>query len=266
MTQAKQRMHFTEKYFLQPANPITVNLIGCGGTGSQMLTALARINHSLVSLQHPGLFVRTFDNDIVTAANKGRQLFADAEIGFPKAEVLTNRINRFFGTNWKGYKLKFSSKSLAQLEECHAHITITCVDNVQTRFEVAKMLKKEARRSPHSRDKTCYWMDFGNSRQSGQVILATTGRITQQNSDRFIPVETLPFPTVEFKELFEAASEDDTPSCSLAEALTKQDLFINSSLADMGASLLWNMFREGMIIYRGFFMNLKDFRTTPITV
>ena len=31
--------------------------------------------------------------------------------------------------------------------------------------------------------------------------------------------------------------EDDTPSCSLAEALEKQDLFINSTLAQMGGFL-----------------------------
>jgi hypothetical protein len=52
----------------------------------------------------------------------------------------------------------------------------------------------------------------------------------------------------------------------LAEALEKQDLFINSTLANLGASLLWQMFREGMLYNRGFFVNLKDFRTQPLKV
>lgn len=266
MKQPKTRVHFTEKYLLQPTNPITVNLIGCGGTGSQMLTALARINQSLVALRHAGIFVRVFDDDIVTTANIGRQLFAEAETGLPKAVALTSRINRFFGTNWKGYCVKFNGETFKQLSECTAHITITCVDNVQARFEIAGMLKKSAKSSHYSRDKTCYWMDFGNSRNAGQVILATAGKIEQQKSKKFIPVASLPMPTEEFKDLFEAATEDKTPSCSLAEALTKQDLFINSSLANVGASLLWNLFREGMVQCRGFFMNLKDFRMTPIPV
>ena len=80
---------------------MTVNLIGAGGTGSQVLSALARINHSLIALNHAGIFVRVFDNDIVTNANLGRQLFAASELGLNKAAVLINRINRFFGTDWK---------------------------------------------------------------------------------------------------------------------------------------------------------------------
>jgi hypothetical protein len=61
-------------------------------------------------------------------------------------------------------------------------------------------------------------------------------------------------------------TNDNTPSCSLAEALTKQDLFINSALANVGASLLWQLFREGMLFNRGFFLNLKEFRTQPLKV
>jgi hypothetical protein len=39
----------------------------------------------------------------------------------------------------------------------------------------------------------------------------------------------------------EAQDDSNEPSCSLAEALEKQDLFINSTLANMAASLLWNL-------------------------
>jgi len=262
----KPAVHIVQKELLQPYNPVTINLIGAGGTGSQLLTALARMNHALTVLGHAGLFVRVFDDDLVDNANLGRQLFTTAELGQYKAVALINRINRFFGTNWKGYNAKFDTATFKDLAECTAHITITCVDNVQARFEIAGMLKKSAKSSHYSRDKICYWMDFGNSRNAGQVILATAGKIEQQKSKKFIPVASLPMPTEEFKDLFEAATEDKTPSCSLAEALTKQDLFINSSLANVGASLLWNLFREGMVQYRGFFMNLKDFRTTPIPV
>ncbi|HUH25679.1 MAG TPA: hypothetical protein VLY87_03570, partial [Flavobacterium sp.] len=66
--------------------------------------------------------------------------------------------------------------------------------------------------------------------------------------------------------LKQSEQQDDTPSCSLAEALEKQDLFINSSLTQMGCSLLWSLFRNGMTEYRGFFLNLKDFRLQPIPV
>jgi hypothetical protein len=91
-------------------------------------------------------------------------------------------------------------------------------------------------------------------------------KIKQPESEQYNPVETLPLVTEEFSELLLAGQADDTPSCSLAEALAKQDLFINSALANCGASLLWQLFREGILFYRGFFLNLQDFKTQPIKV
>ena len=66
--------------------------------------------------------------------------------------------------------------------------------------------------------------------------------------------------------LKQAEKTDDTPNCSLTEALTKQDLYINGSLAQMGCSILWNLFREGSTRYRSFFFNLKEFRLQPIPI
>ena len=99
------------------------------------------------------------------------------------------------------------------------------------------------------------------------MLLSTIGTIKQPNSEKYETVASLPFITDEFGELLKQSEEqDDTPSCSLSEALEKQDLFINSSLAQMGCSLLWGLFRYGMTEYRGFFHNLKDFNTHPIKV
>src|SRR5580704_12590954 len=107
MTNEKMNVHFIDNYLINPTNPVSVNLIGAGGTGSQMLTALARINQSLIALQHPGLIVKIFDDDKVGEANLGRQLFAASEIGLNKAIALINRLNRFFGTNWKAVTHKY---------------------------------------------------------------------------------------------------------------------------------------------------------------
>ena len=43
-------MHYADNYLINPSNPITVNLIGAGGTGSHVLTALSKMNYSLVAL------------------------------------------------------------------------------------------------------------------------------------------------------------------------------------------------------------------------
>jgi PRTRC genetic system ThiF family protein len=261
-----QRVHIADNYMINPGNPIIVNLIGAGGTGSQVLSCLARINEGLKALQHPGLHVRCFDSDEVSAANLGRQLFALTELGMNKAAALINRFNRFYGTNWKAVTIKYNHKSLHMLKERrYANLTITCVDKAEDRFEIAEILKekKEAENKLYC---PIYWMDFGNSRYTGQAILATIGDVKQTASQKYETVTNLPFITEEFKELLQEANGDDTPSCSLAEALHKQDLFINSALANLGASLLWQLFTEGILFNRGFFLNLKNFRTQPIPV
>jgi hypothetical protein len=68
----KPRVHFTYSNFIQPTNPISINLIGAGGTGSQMLTALGRINYALNEMDHPGLSVMLWDDDRVERS-KSRQ-------------------------------------------------------------------------------------------------------------------------------------------------------------------------------------------------
>ncbi|MCO5241525.1 MAG: PRTRC system ThiF family protein [Chitinophagaceae bacterium] len=267
MNTEKTAVHFTDNYLISPTNPISVNLIGAGGTGSKALTALLEINESLIALGHAGLSVRLWDDDIITSANLGRQRFFESETGLYKSVALINRVNRCIGTNWKAENRKFEKDSFGRIpEEAQATITITCVDNVKARFGVAEILNILGNRRNY-RDTPKYWLDFGNSQHTGQVLLSTIGTIKQPNSEKYETVASLPFVTEEFGELLKQSEElDNTPSCSLAEALQKQDLFINASLAQMGCDLLWGLFRYGMTEYRGFFHNLKDFRTHPIKV
>ncbi|WP_374552252.1 ThiF family adenylyltransferase, partial [Flavobacterium sp.] len=125
----KTKVHFTENSLINPTNPVTVNLIGAGGTGSQVLTALARMNHALTELNHAGLSVRLWDDDVITEANLGRQLFAESELGLDKSVALINRINRFFGTNWKAETQKFEKDGLGKLKSnMKSEIYISCVD------------------------------------------------------------------------------------------------------------------------------------------
>ncbi|WP_259065870.1 PRTRC system ThiF family protein [Mucilaginibacter sp. X4EP1] len=264
----KPSVHIVEKVLLNPYNPITVNLIGAGGTGSQFLTALGRMNHALIALNHPGLMVRVFDDDKVEPANLGRQLFPSADLGMYKAVALVNRINLFFGTNWKAITERYNKETIQDNPDLRmAEFTISCVDTVLARFEIAELLMGLDKRVTYMRNRPLYWMDFGNSKDTGQVILSTLTEIKQPESKKFNVVDSLPLVTNEFRDLLEhSESTDNTPSCSLADALGKQDLFINSALANLGASLLWQIFREGMLFNRGFFLNLKEFRTTPLKV
>ena len=262
----KAKVHFMDNTLINPTNPITVNLIGAGGTGSQVLTALARMNHALTELNHAGLSVKLWDDDVITEANLGRQLFAESEMGLYKSVALINRANRFFGTNWKAETQKFEKADLGKLQSnMKSEIYISCVDSVKSRFGIAEILNELKIDKSYYRNQCKYWIDFGNSQFTGQVLLSTIGNIKQPNSEKYETVENLPFITEEFGEILKVSeSEDDTPSCSLAEALEKQDLFINSTLAQMGSSLLWSLFRNGLTENRGFFLNLKNFQSQPI--
>ena len=82
-----KRVHYTDSYLMNPQHPVTVNIIGAGGTGSQVLTCMARLDVTLRALGHPGLFVTLYDPDTVTGANIGRQLFSPSELGLNKAQV-----------------------------------------------------------------------------------------------------------------------------------------------------------------------------------
>jgi len=267
MNTEKPKMHYTHKDLLNPTNPISVNLIGAGGTGSKVLTGLLEMNHSLIELGHPGLSIRLWDHGKVREANIGRQRFASCEEGLYKSVALINRANRWTGTSWKAETRKFEKDTLGKIPKpAKATLYICCVDTVKARFETTEILKELEGYSNYG-DRPTYLLDFGNSQFTGQVILSTISEIRQPNSDKFETVDNLPFITDEYGDLLQQSEiSDDTPSCSLAEALESQDLYINSALAQMGCSLLWGLFRNGMTPYRGFFLNLKDFRSVPIPV
>lgn len=258
------RAHFSDSYLLDPRHPVTVNVIGAGGTGSQVVTSLARMDTALRKLGHPGLFVRVYDPDTVGESNIGRQLFSEADLGLNKAQCLVTRINRFFGNDWAAVPERYREPE----DNRFANLFITCTDSKSSRLQLSKLL--EAHRSENSYtdyDTPLYWADFGNARKTGQVVVGTIRRnIKQPKSEKFETVQRLPFVTEYVKGYARIREEESGPSCSLAEALGKQDLFVNSTLAHLGCSLLWKMFREGVVFCHGFYMNLDTMRVNPIAV
>ena len=136
----KPPIHFAPDLIRTPVHPISIAVIGCGGTGSQVLTQLARIHLALTGLGKPGLFVHAFDPDIVTNANLGRQMFSISDVDANKAEVLISRINRFFGLDWEAIPGKYERQ-----EQCFSNITISCVDKASERHNIHSIFKKAKR-------------------------------------------------------------------------------------------------------------------------
>ena len=261
-----KRVHYIDNYLINPQHPVTVNLIGAGGTGSQVLPCLARLDTALRGLGHPGLFVTLYDSDIVTEANIGRQLFSPSDIGLNKAQCLVTRMNNFFGNDWKAVPDIYPAALKDARRDNLANIMITCTDNIKSRLDLWNILKAVPVSEYRSHETPLYWMDFGNMQNTGQVILGTVPKkIRQPASKLYETVESLKVIT-RYVKYARVKEKDSGPSCSLAEALEKQDLFINSTLAQLGCNILWKMFRNGMIEHHGLYLNLSTMKVNPITV
>jgi PRTRC genetic system ThiF family protein len=241
--------HYTPNEML--SQPVEVLLIGCGGNGSLMLTGLARLNHAITALGHPGLRVTAYDSDTVSEANMGRQLFSPADVGQYKATVLVHRINAYFGLQWR------ADPQMYDHEMDTNAIAISCVDSAAARSKLAANWEHDAPQ---------YLMDLGNRAADGQVIFGET--FTDRH---LVPAQvdhvTLQHPYEMLPELIDiTAPEDDTPSCGLAEALERQELFVNQSIATPALSILWEFFRYGRLTWHGAFVNLRTGNMRPLNV
>jgi len=243
---------------MMPNHPITVTVIGCGGTGSYVVTQLAKIAVALKALRDIQMRVIVCDDDKVEAHNVGRQLFSESDIGQYKSNVIVSRVNRFYGFNWKS-----GTERMNYVPPCN--IVITCVDNVKTRRMIRDLKYKKHNKNCENYQRYMYWMDFGNSKDYGQYILSTFGSINQPDCNT--PGDSHHYTLPNVFDLYGRMKEvPNEPSCSMAESLSEQDLFINLQLASAGINLLWKLLKEHQISYHGQFINsgTGDFRPIKI--
>lgn len=235
--------------------PVKILLVGAGGTGSRILEKLVCLHRALKAKGHPyGFEVMVVDPDTVSPANIGRQAFYPGDVGAFKSDVLVNRANMALeDVMWHSAVAKLdTSTSLGNFD-----IVIGAVDNRAARLGILRGLEGTL-------SGVRYWLDTGNRRADGQVILG------QVASKRIVGEDKLRLPHAGelYPELIDPAfqEKDDTPSCSLAEALEKQSLFINPTIADFAGNILWNLFTKGEIDTHGVFVNLDRMMVTPMRV
>lgn len=240
------------------AHPQRIVLIGAGGTGSQVLTGLARLHTALLARGQPGLEVTVCDPKPVTEATIGRQLFAPADIGRNKAEVLVHRLNLFFGLTWQACPENFNSNfGTVHMDP----ILISCVDTRKARASIMAWCKSGFGGKGNHRAYS-YLLDCGNGLHDGQVLLGQRpcGRKAERKT-------RLPHPYRLFPDLIDKSKpEDNTPSCSLLEALEKQSLFINQLVATHALQLLANLLLDGGTDHCGVFFNARTGRSHPLPV
>lgn len=217
-------------------------VVGAGGTGSHVLHGLARMSLAAKALGLPDFQVLAVDPDDVSPSNVARQLFLPSEVGVNKAIAIVNRLNIAYGLSWKASPYRISALRDVFLP---CGMVIGCVDNARARRTLWSMYKRR---------RMVYWMDFGNGNSDGQVILGC------RYKQHWLPSVAELFPNI----LQDDPDDDSAPSCSMAESLAKQDLFINQSIATAGLQILWNLLRHGETSYHGVFLNLAKSKTSPI--
>ncbi len=238
---------------LNGQRPILIHLVGCGGTGSHLATRLVQLNTTLLALSHPGLHVVMYDSDIVSWANVGRQMFYEPDIGLPKVSVLVTRINQCTGFDWVGIPVAYPASYSGSPK-----IVITAVDTASARVMIGRAL--------HRNVHPLYWLDCGNMRRQGQVVFGSIAKVQQPKIPKVKTINRLPTVLDLYPELADGEDDDQGPSCSLAEAIEQQDLFINPLVALEAVEMLWKALRYGYLEYSAAYISLEPRGTTVLPV
>ena len=247
-------IHIPHTYLVSATVPLTVNVIGTGGTGSEILQRLVKLDNGIRAVGGIGLHVRMFDDAVVREANIGRQRFFASDVGLQKAAVMVTRCNRANQTAWEAYTEKYNYDTHPK-----ANITISCVDDGAFRVYLNKCFKKEVGVSADECHDTTplYWLDLGNGKNYGQGVLGTVGKHEQ-------PLKTI----MDIHPDLMKHDKPNEPSCSQEESLKHQDLFVNSEVAEKAAQLLWKLIIRniGGLDSHGFYVNIEELTSLPLKI
>ncbi len=141
-----------------PRNSVQLVMVGCGGTGSWLAPAVVRVARLLHDSRGTEVDVTFVDPDVVEEKNIYRQNFCSAEIGKNKAQALAERYGFAWGVNVRYAAGRYSEHLVGG---AGVSIIIGCVDKTSARREISKT----------STGWPLYWLDCGNEKNSGQVVL-----------------------------------------------------------------------------------------------
>jgi PRTRC genetic system ThiF family protein len=243
-------MHMLDPELLR--RPVRVLVIGCGGSGSSIASGLPYLHQAMIVAGHAGgLHVTIMDGDVISPANCIRQPFCSSEIGLAKAIVMVSRLNLFWGLHWTAMAENLTAKT----DISNFDIVIGCVDT-----RAARQLIHE--RVAGWRSRVAYWLDLGNSADSGQFVLGQPLNGRNRRSRHRLRTARELFPEI----VVHSLDGDETPSCSALEALERQEPFVNQVLAYHALALLTQLFRYGRIGHHGAFVNVHESRVQPIWI
>jgi PRTRC genetic system ThiF family protein len=239
-----------------------VLVIGAGGNGSAVLFGLPYLHHALIAWGFAdGLNVTVMDADTVSPTNCVRQPFGAADIGQNKATILINRINLFHQISWHSDETFFSQGAQNNTGSSYDNtvdFVISCVDTRAARREMHEAFNNVMGPWRSVR----YWLDIGNNASNGQFVLGQPLNCVNRRSKTRLRTVTELFPSI----MDTSLGEGPLPSCSAAEALERQEPFVNNVLATSALSMITRLMRYGQIDHQGAFYNAESGRSAPISI
>ncbi len=229
--------------FFNNLHRISVTVVGAGGTGSLVMSRLARIHMVLVDMGYKGLNVLLIDNDTVEAGNIGRQMFTEGDIGSFKSDALISKINMAFGLNWDSLPEKYVSGTRIK-----SNVVVSCVDNIPCRKAIAKHFYDYKVTGQNQHQKHFLWFDCGNGKNFGQVIM----------TDRMHKLPSV-FDIYGDLSKHKRRKSVQGEGCSIWNKLQDQSLFINDDIAVAFGEMFWTLLRDKRIDYHAAYMNLDSF-------
>lgn len=247
-------LSFSQAAIVMPReyNAVRFVVVGAGGTGSFLIPAIARLIFELKQQQDKPVSMLIVDPDVVESGNIPRSNFCAAEVGRFKAQTLAERIAMAWGLETKFSCEKFDAdKHLKESARDYRSLTVIagCVDNFLARRDIHNAI--EGFRGYSSSDApNLWWIDGGNGRSSGQVLLGSNiKRIKpEQHFTGTSICRSLPVPTLIHPDLL--TQETTSPEVARLEALScpdrirlgEQSLNINQRVAVEMADMLTAMF------------------------
>lgn len=219
---------------------LKIYLIGAGGTGSFAAMNLARVAFELRRIGK-SVEMTVIDSDIVESGNIPRSNFCAAEIGRFKAQTLAERITLAWGLEVAYSNEKFCYENhIKPSRNGFKELTVLvgCVDNHLARREIHRSLE-EANKYYSNNAPEFWWIDGGNGKSSGQVLIGSETR--NEKADNHFSSSTickkLPAPSVIHPELLENQEiplpRENAERMSCAERIMRgeQSLNINQRVA-----------------------------------
>ena len=245
----RRRLDTTHAALLEAAAAVPVRLahpeglrlvlVGCGGTGSWLAPAIVRLARAWHEDLGWSVAVTFVDPDLVEARNTFRQNFCAAEVGQPKAEALAIRYSSAWGVPITARPTPFKSEVLRGPSYGTTHILLGCVDNGAARSSLHAALDGLS----HHGTPRVWWIDAGNTRAGGQVLVGSARERRDLRYAFTIPglCTALPSPGWQRPELLETTPEEaagDDLDCTALAIQHSQSLTVNQIMAAHIADVL----------------------------